>query len=125
MKLKKYDASVQSTRTGEPRISFDDKGVIRINKTAVQAIGLKAGDKVSFLQDEENPTDWYLSKDKDGFPTRDVNDSGGLVINSSKTRNDFYASLFEANEEEGRRSFPLAIEPEKNNGMLLYAILTA
>lgn len=85
MKLKKYDSSLQSTRTGEPRISFDDKGVIRINKTAVEALGLKPGDKIAFLMDEENPTDWYITKDKEGFPTiRCTNDLATIPRRKNK-----------------------------------------
>lgn len=126
MKLKKYDVSVNTGRSVEPTISFSDSGVIRISKSATDALNIKAGDRLSLFQDEDSPTDWYLSKDKDGFPTRpgSTKDSGSVQFNSANTRNDFYQSLFDQDDQfQWPRKFRIATEPTIYEKKLYYAIL--
>ena len=66
---------------GVARVSFGAKGAIMFNKEAVGLMELKAGDKLSFCQDEDEPDNWYFFKDKEhGFELRG-NKANGCCFN--------------------------------------------
>jgi hypothetical protein len=87
MKLREFNASnTQVTRSGTPCMSVNYKtGVFSINQHATSLIGLKAGDQIQFLQDENEPENWYLEKVKSGgFEIRtNSNITPGLLFNNT------------------------------------------
>jgi hypothetical protein len=62
------------------RIAFVKNGVISINKSAADLIGLKSGAKVTLAQDKKEPENWYLFIDPNGFEVR-VSKSKGFIFN--------------------------------------------
>lgn len=73
MKLKTFDRSNSyGARSSEPTISLMKNGAISFSRGATKMIGLEVAGKVQFHQDEESPSDWYISKsdDVDGFDIR-------------------------------------------------------
>jgi hypothetical protein len=73
MKLKKYDSTTcASTRAALtlPTLSLNPKGIICLNAPLLALTGLQSGDSFSVSQDEEEPDNWYLSKDANGFKLR-------------------------------------------------------
>ena len=89
MKLKEFNSencSGTTKRSIAPCISIDCKvGTFRINREACELIGLKDGDQVKFLQDQEDTADWYLEKAKSGgFALRAVPKTvGSLMFNNT------------------------------------------
>ena len=129
MKLQKFDASnSKSVRTGEPTINFNMAGGICFSKTFCQKIGLKKGDKVSIVQDEDQPEDWYIIiGDKDGFPIRE-NTGEGCAFNNAFICKNFIEHL-QINAKSV--NCKLATEPadipkdQLPKGAKAYALLTA
>ena len=78
----------------DPRISLNRKsGLISINKTLVEAMGLTAESKVSLVQDEEKPIDWYLMKDPNGFHIRKSKSSASMSFNCCSLATSVFKSL--------------------------------
>lgn len=129
MNLKKYDTTnTVNTRKGNPSMGCNSKGLIAINQAFAKAVGLKAGTKVSFAQDEARPEDWYLiAGDPDGFTLRE-NGNKPFYINNAAIVDQMADSL-----DALGRSFSclLAAEPADipkaslPKGAKAYAILTA
>jgi hypothetical protein len=82
-----------SYRSGGPKIGFAAKGQLSINYFAAELIGIKHGDKVSLAQDESDPENWYIFKDKDGFEVRLHSDKKTLITNHSKLCDSLKESL--------------------------------
>ncbi|MCJ7819627.1 MAG: hypothetical protein MUP53_00365 [Bacteroidales bacterium] len=90
-----YDALNSGAKASTvPITHFAKGGVISINASAVNAIGLKAGDQIKFFQSKKNPKEWYFAKDPSsvnaegqGLTIRKAYDkkSNGLMLNSSFT----------------------------------------
>ena len=72
-------------QTRGARISFNRNGVISISSTATRDIGLKPGQKVSVVNDLDNPDDRFLTLDKEeGFVLRPPSaDNNMLLFNCS------------------------------------------
>lgn len=71
MKLKTYNRNTGMARlSSDPCISFQRTGTWLLNRALCELMGVQAGDRVSLHQDEEQPEDWYLSKDPQGIPLR-------------------------------------------------------
>jgi hypothetical protein len=64
MKLKEYNSlNSKSIRIGEPTLRVDQKkGTITLSKASCDMIELQDNDEILFLQDEDKPKDWYISK---------------------------------------------------------------
>jgi len=63
-----------------PAISMGKAGNICINSGAAERLGLQHEDKISFAQDEEDPANWYVFKDDNGYPCRLHSDKKSLVF---------------------------------------------
>lgn len=84
MALVKYNTSnLAYIREGGATIRINRKSAIAISKDAVVMMELSAGDTVGFFQDDEEPYDWYIAKDPEGFTLRDNGKSSGLSFNST------------------------------------------
>jgi hypothetical protein len=73
------------SHTRVPCISINVKvGLFRLNPEAQKLVNLQDGDQIVFLQDEEDPANWYLEKVKEkGFVLRMKETAGkGLVFNN-------------------------------------------
>ena len=123
MKVKRFNANNCShARPGKPTINFNKKGPISISKTAVQKLNVSPETPVAFLQDEENPKDWYITVggDKDGFKVRYA-ENGACIFNSSYLSQTLLRSLGISTNS----SFLIATEPtELFLGQNGYAIIT-
>lgn len=88
MKLKEFNTETCVTPriyNGVPCININVKvGLFRLNPEAQKLVNLQDGDQIVFLQDEEDPANWYLEKVKEkGFVLRMKETSGkGLVFNN-------------------------------------------
>ena len=55
-----------------PRVAFSSQGVIAINNAACKLMGLKAGSKITLVQDEEDVENFYFFLDpQHGFALRE------------------------------------------------------
>ena len=125
MKLKAYNKeNMSGHKLDEPYISLSRQGMISISEPAVEAIGLVLGDKISLLQDEDDPVNWYLMKDPDnGFVTRVYKGSKGLCFNAAKLAKTFLDEL--QYENTHRATFKIITEgQEVENFDTLYAVIT-
>jgi hypothetical protein len=124
MKLKEFNAEdFPNTRTTAPAFSIDTKvGCNRLNREACELIGLKAGDKIKFLQDEEEEGDWYIEKVKEGgFVLRTTKNATSLCFNSTPMAKKIADSVV----FEGRSGRCLiAGQPTELNKRKLFGILT-
>lgn len=96
MNLKRYNSTnVKTIRFGKPTIRFNKQGQISFSSAIITAMGLKSGDKIELIQDEEKPKDWYVVKCKNdiGFPLREYKSSNALLTNSSGLVKTFMKSL--------------------------------
>lgn len=89
MKLKEFNAAnIQSNKPASttPFIQVNTKtGLFNINRAACEVVGVKNNDQLQFLQDEENPEEWFVEKvKKDGFVIREKEAIGkGNLFNST------------------------------------------
>lgn len=95
MKLITFDATnTLNYRRGEATIRFNKKGPNSISTEACKNLGLKDGDCIAIHQDDENPSDWYISADSNGFKLRlQSAQSKGLYFNSAAIANTILDAL--------------------------------
>ena len=98
-----------------PALTVSTKGALRFNKPAVEAYGLKAGDKVSFFQDKNQPIDWYLKFGSGAILRKPGSDNGSLVFNFVTV-----ARMILSAVKKDKASIRLATEPVDG----YFAILT-
>ncbi|OSZ79302.1 hypothetical protein CAP35_13900 [Chitinophagaceae bacterium IBVUCB1] len=124
MKLNKFSAANMShIRQKASTIRLQRKGANIISDLAVESIGLKAGDKVSLVQDEDNPSDWYLMIDEqEGFTLRADKDSKHLSFNCAALSNTVLDACF---DNVFSATFKLITEPNKSGGVNYYPIILA
>lgn len=125
MKTKVYSPSSSAYKPRRaPVIAVNKYGQIRFSSTVVEAMEIKGGDKVVFHQDEENLTDWYVQKirEGDGFIIR-VHSGKTHIFNSSNLVRRILKSC--GIEKIGSYSFPVSLEPTDINDLPAYALITA
>ncbi|SHK93569.1 hypothetical protein SAMN05444266_101642 [Chitinophaga jiangningensis] len=77
MVLKKVIPGERTTsKSNNPIIRFDQRGLITLNRESCLLIGLQGGDCVVVYQDDEHPTDWFIGKATEGFRLRAIRPSG-------------------------------------------------
>ena len=80
-----------------PFIRLSTKGATAICMDIVKELGLEQGDTVSFLQNKEEPKDWYLLfGDKNGFVLRGDKKSKSLFFNQTENSLDWFSYLYSA-----------------------------
>lgn len=125
MRLKVYnEANSKSVTIGKRTIRFNRKaGLISLSKAATETIGLKGGDKVVIINDEERPNDWYICKtdDENGFAVRAKAETGSADFNCTSVVKRVFETMDIHDMAVG---YVVAPEPEKVDGMELYAIIT-
>lgn len=123
MKLKKFDSTncQRTHRKGIPIIRFGSKGAIWLSRVLVEKIKLSAGDTIAIVQDEDEPTDWYITKDKDGFMLRKTSIRWLTFNNAVLSKNVLEALGY----EDSYASFRVVTEPVIIAKWEYYPILTA
>ena len=116
MKLIEYNTTARQSDS-RAEVQFSIKGVIRFNRLATQTLGLTAGCFVSFYQDADRPTDWYVKKTTHGAKVRaDHNNNGSMLCKYSEVSRKVLTLL----KRDSARVL-LANQPAEND---MYAILT-
>lgn len=119
MKLKTFNPENTGDNT-IPVLSINANGMFRLNKAAIDLLKLEETDKVLFHQDEDEPEDWYISKEK----------NNGFTFNAEKARPNKYAKIthlyriFVDCFETKVFKFYISIEPVKADKNILYPIIT-
>lgn len=129
MNLKTYNRESQPThREALPALSYAEVGTIFLNGSLCDLMGLKPGDGLSLHQSEEDPMEWYVSKDAQGYVLRPPHnrDKRGLLVGAMAVRNRMKAAL-EENEPGNYTSGRMLVArvPVKHGKELLYPILTS
>lgn len=70
-------------RSDSPLIHFGKNGQFFFNKASILEFSLEEGDKVDFLQDMENPKDFYLRPTGNELKIRKGSQYGGITGSSS------------------------------------------
>lgn len=129
MKFKIYDASVLNKKRNVPAqlgISCVS-GCCRINSAARSMVALKPADRIVFVQNEDEPTDWYFRKateKEDGYMLRDYNGKAKvdtLLFNSAKLVSVICDSLgFKGNSTKCN----ISNEPIEIDGQVYWQLIT-
>lgn len=120
MAIKRYNGEnarmKKGSKLGQPTLLVMRKGGFRINKNLVGRMGLKAGDAVELLHDEDDG-EWYLAKSKDGLPLSKGN-TGGMCFHSR-------LALEGMKDQMGcdHGTMRVADEPVEMEGLKCYALL--
>jgi hypothetical protein len=112
MKLNLVSFSPESfettARVGIPKLHICG-GRFSLSKTVKDITGFSIGDKVMMHQDEDNPSTWYLSKERAGFEIKVQ--KNGLAFYS----NPLMQTILEAFGEEKNITFKMDSDPIKFN----------
>jgi len=122
MKLKTYNSASFSGRRGVVKLSLGKSGLISISLSAASMIGVKSGDRVELVQDEDAPRDWYIKSghSEHGYLLRGYK-NGTLCFGSKPLAQTIADSL----GRELSLSIPVATEKQKIDGQEYYALITA
>jgi hypothetical protein len=120
MKLKTFSPENTGDNT-IPTMSINSNAVFRLNKAAIDLLKLSENDKVLFHQDEDEPEDWYISKDKEN----------GFLFNVEKARPNRYVRItnlyksFKECFESSVFKFYISTEPIKSDkSNIIFPIIT-
>lgn len=104
-----------------PSVTFSKGGLIKINKQAAMMMGIADGTRVAFAQDQEDPANWYIYQDKEGFECRLAYNKKDLLFNH-KT---FCVSLKEALglDEKVSHRFKIAGQPTEIKGTQFWGMI--
>lgn len=125
MNLKEYNRIniFKGRKDSKPFITMQQRnGVFTISKEASKVIGIENGGMVQLVQDEEEPTSWYIEKvAKDGFNVRVYRNDHSLCFNCAAL---VRAILASCGGEEMYNRCPIG-EPVKVGKRTLWTIVTA
>lgn len=77
MELVYFSAQTMPRKSGgnkHSRITFSKAGAIVLNESAGKLIGLTGGGKITIAQDKNEPENWYIFLDENGFALRGKGD---------------------------------------------------
>ena len=125
MKLKTFNTTnVTSIRETAPFMHCNKTtGLFNINRTACQALGLKAGNQIQFHQSEDEESDWYCEVvAKDGFVVRESQktNAGALIFNSTF----IIKKIFESVAFTGKSGRLLIGEEIRHGKQILFTLIT-
>ena len=122
LKIKTFDSVNRCGRESKPKIRMGKSGYVYITKKASDMLELSIGDKVSLHQDEENPRDWFISKDKNGIKLRGKKEDGVLIFHLAQA----VKKLFSECEITAKSiSFVVSKTPIILNNVKYYPIITS
>ena len=100
MKLKLFNQQTTPKIIGAgnttPKVSVTKNGVFNLNGAACQLMELKAGDKITLAQDEDEKDNWYFFKDAvNGFQIRSAYDKNmkGCMFNHKLLSSSFIKTI--------------------------------
>lgn len=108
-------------RSGGPRITFGTKGAININEAAAELMDFKAENCISFAQDEEDPANWYVFLDKDGYELRQLSDKKSLGFSHNQMCRAIKESLGLDTDKPAR--FLIAGQPNVHNKVKYWGLI--
>jgi len=115
MKLIEFDSrDIHSGSTDHPMISVGyNSGYFTLNREAVRITGVQAGAKVTIIQDEDSPKDWYLriAYNNFGFKLRETK-GGTMVFAARSVAHRLIKACFSANS-----THRMMLSPEKEGDM--------
>lgn len=125
MKIYNQQNALRKRYAGNSAISIGKSGVFSLNKTLVDALNLKEGDKISVGNDENRVKDWFLVQQKqgDGFSLRKISNYR-LGFNCSKASSEIFKTL----KITGKTTIniPVSDTPEElPGGDKAYALITS
>jgi hypothetical protein len=129
MKIKVFNrTNSQLVREGQVTIRMNTKtGMISFSKATCMNIGLKDNSKVLFIQDEDNPKDWYITPTKleDGlvckYRMKEDQHYETTTVQSTHICREIAAAC---NISVTSFSFLIAKVPIETNNMRMFAIIT-
>lgn len=84
MKIKKFNPSTVKVGRGTryvKTISFNRKsGLVSINLATSQALNITQESKLTFVQDQDKPKDWYVMHDPNGYSLRRSSASASIIF---------------------------------------------
>jgi hypothetical protein len=119
MNYQEFNAdNCKNSRVGLPTVSFNRKsGGIHLSRRTCDQHKLDVGDKISFLQDQDNPQNWTIKRNtENGFVLRKTSATYGLAFHSSILSNRILdalkykersAKILVANEPDDHGFIPL------------------
>lgn len=125
MKLLKFNTTnVRQVQKGTSTLRIVRTGQNSISAFAANKIGFMPGDRIAMVQDEEEPADWYLMRDPEGFELRQPNGAKSLHFSNAAMSNSFLDALRIDGESV---SFKLVTEKQVKGKEKyeLYPIITA
>jgi hypothetical protein len=106
-----------------PNLSVRKEGTFRLNKAAMDLLGIKAEQHAEVLHDASSH-EWYVRKgDKDGLPVRKGRNGAGFF--RSVILHSAFAESYPDALESGNGRFLLATQAAKVDGVQAYAVLTS
>lgn len=100
MAFKKFDSkTLPAVRNGAAIIHFYKDGLIGFSPRAAEILNLNENNAVSFFQDEDEPTLWYVAKETEenntGYVVRKMNDNTPkrLVFNNKSLFHEISVAL--------------------------------
>jgi bifunctional DNA-binding transcriptional regulator/antitoxin component of YhaV-PrlF toxin-antitoxin module len=123
MKIKRFTpGNTKGKAHGIASVRVSKSGAITFSKTVKIELDLKSGDKIEFIQSEESPKDWFITKSDNGFKLRTPPTFQVIMLNSSCVANEIFKSV----EFKGRSArFLIATKPTIIDGITCYAIITS
>lgn len=125
MKLKQFNRQtvVKGCKDKKPFLSMQTRnGVVSMSKGAATLLGVGRDDMVQIIQDEDNPTEFYIEKvDSDGFLLRSYDNHQALCFNCAEV---VRAIIRSRNGSDGYQRLPIG-ESVELEGRTLWTIITA
>ncbi len=123
MKLRKVEPN--RIKRGKASVRVAKSGAIHFSRKACELMKIKNGDTLSFFQDEERVSDWYVAKTEDGLVLRmDKGKYGSATLNSSSIAN----KILEVVNIDNKKSCGFLLGQgikDKDSDIMYYAIITA
>ena len=114
---------IEKARETGKFVSINKSGVFHFSKNFVSENGFKENDKIDFLQDEERPKDWYITKSATGQTRLRSNGKlNSLMVNCSFMAKKLKKSI--GFDVDKTLNVPMGLKDEVN-GMEIYPIITA
>ncbi len=83
-----------NSASGIPTININKTGVMRLSPTVKEGLKLKAGDKVGFYFEKDNPKNWSLKINDDDITLRNADkEEKAILSNSSAVANKILSSF--------------------------------
>ena len=122
MKLKKFNASNSARKAiKQPSLRVHKNGCITLNGALAMLLQVDEESTICLLQDEEQPTEWYLYVSHDGFQIHKLPGTDAVKIYNGLVANELLRSC---KLYENSYQIIVSAEPQKIEGMTLFALLT-